>query len=76
MIQAVIQQANLRDAEELSGLFDLYRIFYMQNTDIETAKKFLQERIQKEESVIFIARVQGKIVGFTQLYPLFSSLRM
>ncbi|HSZ86421.1 MAG TPA: GNAT family N-acetyltransferase [Puia sp.] len=75
-MQAIIQKAKESDIEDLSGLFNLYRIFYKKNADIETAKKFLLERIQKKESIIFIATIENKIVGFTQLYPLFSSLSM
>ena len=73
---AIIQKATKHDVEELSNLFDLYRIYYKKNSDIETAKSFLLERIQKKESIIFIATIENKIVGFTQLYPIFSSLNM
>jgi GNAT superfamily N-acetyltransferase len=75
-MQAIIQNAKESDVEELSNLFNLYRIHYKKNPDIETAKNFLLERIQKKESVIFIATIKNQIVGFTQLYPLFSSLSM
>src|ERR1700722_16175871 len=75
-MQAVIQKAKESDAEELSNIFTLYRIYYKKKPDIERAKNFLLERIQKKESVIFIATIENKIVGFTQLYPLFSSLNM
>jgi GNAT superfamily N-acetyltransferase len=73
-MQAIIQKAKESDVEELSNIFTLYRIYYKKNPDIETAKSFLLERIQKKESVIFIATIENKIVGFTQLYPWFSSL--
>src|SRR5580698_7250241 len=75
-MQAIIQKAKESDVKELSNLFNLYRIYYKKNPDTETAKSFLLERIQKKESVIFIATIENKIVGFTQLYPLFSSLSM
>jgi len=75
-MSAIIQKAKESHAEELSNIFTLYRIYYKKNADIETAKSFLLERIQKKESVIFIATIENKIVGFTQLYPLFSSLSM
>jgi GNAT superfamily N-acetyltransferase len=57
-------------------LFDLYRIYYKRSADASASKKFLLERIQKKESIIFIAESEDKIVGFTQIYPLFSSLSM
>ena len=71
-----ITRANIADLEELSLLFDAYRVFYGKATDLEGAAFFLSERIIKEESVIYIARTKGIMVGFTQLYPLFSSTNM
>jgi ribosomal protein S18 acetylase RimI-like enzyme len=75
-MRAIIRKAEEQDVNELSILFNLYRVFYKKNSDVESAKKFLAERILKKESVIFIATSENKIVGFTQLYPLFSSLSM
>lgn len=58
-------------------LFDNYRVFYKQPSDIELAKDFIQARLDNNESVIFVATVneenQIKPIGFTQLYPKFSS---
>lgn len=42
---------------------------------MEKARAFLAERFSNDESVIFAAADDaGKLVGFTQLYPLFSSV--
>ncbi|MBD2307973.1 GNAT family N-acetyltransferase [Chroococcidiopsis sp. FACHB-1243] len=68
-------QAKIEYLEPLAILFDQYRVFYGQASDLATAKIFLQERLQKHDSVIFVAS-DGKIVGFTQLYPSFSSVSM
>ncbi|WP_422079740.1 GNAT family N-acetyltransferase [Ulvibacterium sp.] len=54
-------------------LFDGYRVFYGQKSDFEAARKFLEERFKRNESVLFLALYQGKPVGFTQLYTTFSS---
>jgi len=75
-MHSTIRKAEEQDVNELSTLFNLYRVYYKQNSDIITAKEFLTERIQKKESIIFIALSENKIVGFTQIYPLFSSLSM
>ena len=75
-MHSTIRKAEEHDVNELSILFNLYRVYYKKNSDVETAKKFLTERILKKESIIFIATRENKIVGFTQLYPLFSSLSM
>lgn len=56
-------------------LFDKYRIFYQQQSNIEVARKFIQERLDNNESVIFVALAGNESVGFTQLYPKYSSMR-
>jgi ribosomal protein S18 acetylase RimI-like enzyme len=68
--------AHVEHLQEVSKLFDRYRVFYKQSSDIEAAKAFLRERFQKHDSIIFVARDNGLIVGFTQLYPSFSSVSM
>ncbi|MBD2199214.1 MULTISPECIES: GNAT family N-acetyltransferase [Calothrix] len=62
--------------ESLSILFDKYRVFYGQLSDIEAAKEFLKERFKHNGSVVFVAQDNGEIIGFTQLYPSFSSVSM
>src|SRR5689334_1008174 len=69
-------RAELDDLEALVPLFDGYRSFYRQGSDPAGARAFLAERLKRDESVIFIAMVDGAAVGFTQLYPLFSSVSM
>ena len=68
--------ACIEDLPQLAILFDQYRVFYKQPTDIPAAQSFLQERIEKKESVIIIAVEENSIAGFTQLYPIFSSVSM
>ena len=61
----------------VADLFDKYRIFYKQQSDIELAKQFIQTRLDNNESVIFIALNSDQSpVGFTQLYPTYSSMRV
>jgi len=70
----VVRQATISDLESLVTLFDAYRQFYRRPSDPDLARKFLQERIQHHESVIFIAMKEGgSVVGFAQLFPSFSS---
>jgi ribosomal protein S18 acetylase RimI-like enzyme len=72
-----IREAKLNDIPDLVWLFDAYRVFYQKRSDKITATTFLTERLQKQESVIFVAENQiQELVGFVQLYPLFSSTRM
>ena len=71
-----IHKATINDVEMIAALFDSYRIFYKQTSDIAAAKKFISERINNNESVIFLAEENNKAVGFTQLYPIYSSVGM
>jgi GNAT superfamily N-acetyltransferase len=71
-----IEQANTNHLEKLTRLFDAYRVWYRQPSDLSTAKQFLKDRITQKESIIYIALDGDQLVGFTQLYPLFSSTRM
>ena len=59
---------------EIARLFDLYRQFYECKPDIELAVKFITERIDNGESVIFVASEGGKLKGFVQMYPSFCSV--
>jgi ribosomal protein S18 acetylase RimI-like enzyme len=74
-------QAGPDDAGRLAPLFDAYRQFYEQPPDLPGAEQFLEERLKRSESVILAAEVTdgtrtGAVVGFTQLYPSFSSISM
>lgn len=71
-----IQQAKIEHLEKLIELFDAYRVWYRKPSDKTTARSFLKERIIKEESIVYMAFDGDDAIGFTQLYPLFSSTRM
>ena len=70
------RKATIQDLPQLAELFDQYRVFYHKESDISAAENFLKERIENKDSEIFVAENEGKLVGFVQLYPLFSSTRM
>jgi ribosomal protein S18 acetylase RimI-like enzyme len=65
---------------KLAPLFDAYRVFYGQASDVEAARAFLHERFTLGESIVFIAMLEAgsetRAVGFTQLYPMFSSVSL
>ncbi|MBD2110203.1 GNAT family N-acetyltransferase [Nodosilinea sp. FACHB-13] len=69
-------QAGFEHLEAVAKLFDHYRVFYQASPDFEAAKTFISKRIQENSSTIFVACHGEKIVGFTQLYPTFSSVSM
>lgn len=71
-----IIKANIDHLEQLASLFNSYRVFYNQSSDIKGAKQFLLERFKNQDSIIYIAFINDEAIGFTQLYPLFSSVAM
>lgn len=71
-----IRKATLGDLPQLTKIFDQYRVFYHKASDIPAAGVFLKDRIEKKESEIFIAVKGDQIIGFVQLFPIFSSTRM
>lgn len=71
-----IYQAQPQDVDTILPLYLAYRRFYQVEENLGQAREFILKRLQLNESVIFFAEVDGKAVGFTQLYPLFCSLEM
>jgi GNAT superfamily N-acetyltransferase len=72
----IIRKAKKKDIGDLSVLFDKYRIFYKQKSDVDNARTFLKKRMKRKESVIFVAEEREELIGFTQLFPIFSSVSM
>jgi GNAT superfamily N-acetyltransferase len=73
MNQITVRQATIFDLDVLVPLFDAYRQFYRQPGDLGLARQFLRDRFEHHESIIFVAERAGSAVGFTQLFPSFSS---
>ncbi|GAF11098.1 acetyltransferase, GNAT family [Bacillus sp. JCM 19046] len=71
-----VKQATIDDLAAVAKLFNLYRQFYQQESNLAGAEMYIKSRIEKEESVIFIVKDEHEYVGFTQLYPTFSSISM
>jgi len=70
-----IKQTRQQDLADIAYLFDAYRVFYKQVSDYDLALKFITERFENKESVIFYAiNEEGDYLGFTQLFPNFSSV--
>ena len=69
-----IRSANIGDLEQLAQLFDAYRQFYEQTPDIALATSFIAEKINHQESIIFVAESGTKLIGFCQIYPSFCSV--
>jgi ribosomal protein S18 acetylase RimI-like enzyme len=75
MAKIKTRPAEARDLDAVAELFDAYRQFYEMPPDLALARRYLDERFTRRESVIFVAEdAQGALVGFTQLYPAFCSV--
>ncbi|TKB95005.1 MAG: GNAT family N-acetyltransferase [Nitrospira sp.] len=68
------RELNDCDLEVAAQLFDRYRQFYGRAPDLEAARLFIQERLTNGDSFLIGAFDSGNCVGFTQLYPSFSSV--
>jgi len=76
MMKNNTRKATIDDLSQLAQLFDEYRMFYHKTSDISGAEQFISERLENGDSEIFVVEEDGKLGGFVQLYPLFSSTRM
>jgi len=75
-VPCAVRRAGLADLDRLLPLFGAYREFYRRTAEPARERSFLAERIPKGEAVVFLAESNGTAVGFTLLYPLFSSLSL
>lgn len=71
-----IRQATIHDLPKLVPIFDSYREYFGQRKNPKEAEKFLFEKFEHLESIIFLAEQNSGILGFAQLYPVFSSLTL
>lgn len=71
-----VSRADSSRIEETLRLFEGYLAFYQCEPAPERARAFILDRLSRQDSVIFLAELDGSCVGFTQLYPAFASLSM
>jgi GNAT superfamily N-acetyltransferase len=76
MSKLTIRQATIQDLPHIVPIFDSYRDYFNQQKDPVLVEHFLFEKFEHRESVIYIAQQQDEVIGFAQLYPLFSSLTL
>lgn len=72
-LSLLVRQATISDIDLLVPLFDGYRQFYRQPSEPDRIRRFLMDRFEHNQSVIFLALRDDIALGFTQLYPSFSS---
>lgn len=70
-----IRKASTADVNKIAPLFDAYRQFYEQKSNLEFAKEFISARLNNNESIIFVAEDETQnTLGFCQIYPSFCSV--
>ncbi|HEX5646251.1 MAG TPA: GNAT family N-acetyltransferase [Nitrospira sp.] len=70
-----VRGASVEDLDRLVLLFDAYRQFYGQPSDLTIARQFLHDRLARGESVVLLAEDHDKTaIGFAQLFLTFSSI--
>src|SRR5450830_658621 len=70
-----IRLATPDDLPQLAALFNAYRVFYEQASDIRLTEQFVAERLNNKDSAILVAlNSEQKIIGFCQIYPRFCSV--
>ena len=61
----LIIRASENHLDELASLFNLYRIFYEEKSNYQKAYDFIRARMEKEESVIYVAsNKDDQLTGF------------
>lgn len=70
-----VHRADATHLDQVASLFDAYRGFYGQPSNLTQSRDFIAERMARDESVIFYAHdAGGEALGFVQLFPTFSSI--
>lgn len=71
-----IYYATADDLPQIVPLFEGYLQFYGRQQSDKEISIFLNKRLVNEESIILLAKHNDEVIGFTQLYPNFSSLSL
>ncbi len=72
----IIRRATLDDLDALGALFDAYRVFYEQSSDITAARAFMKNRLERDEIISYLALMGDTPQGFANIYPSYSSVAM
>jgi ribosomal protein S18 acetylase RimI-like enzyme len=72
-----VRRATLADVDRVAELFALYRVFYGEERDVAAAASFLRSRLERAESIVYIAEAEDEaVLGFAQVYPSFASVEL
>lgn len=70
----IVRSAVMTELPWFAGIFDAYRRFYGQPSDLGCAEDFLRARLGRGQSLLFGAWRRHDLLGFCQIYPGFSSV--
>tara|TARA_Y100000385_G_scaffold67606_1_gene67379 strand:+ start:587 stop:1033 length:447 start_codon:yes stop_codon:yes gene_type:complete len=71
-----VREAWLSDVDDIAPLFDAYRMFYEQPSDLDGAKAWIRDNMIRKRATLFVFQENDGLLGFTQLYPAFCSVEM
>jgi ribosomal protein S18 acetylase RimI-like enzyme len=71
-----IIRATITNLEQLVPLVDAYRQFYKQPSDLGAVRAYMQERLTKEQCVVFMAFENDEALGFTLLYQHYTTVAL
>ena len=72
----MIRLATIADLDALLPLVQAYRVFYQREPDAQRERAFIEAHLRNGTSTIYIAEVEGKPVGFMQLFKTYSTVRL
>ncbi len=75
-MEIIFCKATIADLEAVSLLFDQYRVFYNMPSDLKAANQFVRQRLELQDSHIYLAKNADSVIAFAQIYPSFSSVAM
>ncbi|MBV9270761.1 MAG: GNAT family N-acetyltransferase [Candidatus Eremiobacteraeota bacterium] len=74
--EITIREALMSDLDALLPLVDAYRAFYKQESDLESTRSFMRNRLQSPMTNVFLAEGKFGIVGFAQVFETYSTVRL
>ncbi|HVS45128.1 MAG TPA: GNAT family N-acetyltransferase [Verrucomicrobiae bacterium] len=72
----MIARAQQADLDDVLPLVAGYRSFYEQSADPRGERAFVERCLRDETSVMFLARIDDRAVGFVQLFPTYSTVHL
>lgn len=68
--EILIREPLDEDLERLAVLFDAYRVFYEQPSDLDGSTRFVRKQLAEGVTRFFVAALGDAVVGFMHLLPL------